>query len=431
MTRSIRNFLATHNLLAVSAKRRETAMNTEQELDTVMLADLNSVLHYQAVKFPNREELTGKEEADRLHHLGGKVLGNLSFIRAQPQHFAFLLAYGLGAVETTRVGASGYRHKLWPISGEVDSARSNPSFTAAMRFGRQVLKRRFASCFIDQVRVEFPKDGWARIYGSVRGSGKVTDNTQVEEVAAPYNASSLTLAANGMAGETAAERLSNVQAVQVQNPATQAWDEVTYLAVSGAAPAVITITAPGAGNEVTTYRVYYLPRESGWTVFPPRVEEPPLKVSELAVTLGGRWDGQAVSGGHRLAAELKSLSWTLKNSLAPESTPGAGAGYANRAFRAGREQSLKFDRDFRDFLLNQHLKDNDTLTVALKAVGPEFEPGVCYQVEAVFPRVAVVNAPVKVSQRRLGEEVEFAVLEDDDYGSSVAWVQNRVESYAA
>ncbi|MCK9376199.1 MAG: hypothetical protein M0P73_08620, partial [Syntrophobacterales bacterium] len=98
MTRSIRNFLATHNLLAVSARQQEVAMNTEQELDTTLLVDLNTVLNYQAVKTPNREELTGKEEADRLHDFGGKVAGTLTFSRAQPQHFAFLLGYGLGEV---------------------------------------------------------------------------------------------------------------------------------------------------------------------------------------------------------------------------------------------------------------------------------------------------------------------------------------------
>ena len=98
MTRSIRNFLATHNLLAVSARQQEVAMNTEQALDTTLLVDLNTVLNYQALKNPNREELTGKEEADRLHDFGGKVVGALSFSRAQPQHFAFLLGYGLGEV---------------------------------------------------------------------------------------------------------------------------------------------------------------------------------------------------------------------------------------------------------------------------------------------------------------------------------------------
>ena len=245
MTRSIRNFLATHNLLAVSARQQEVAMNTEQALDTTLLVDLNTVLNYQALKNPNREELTGKEEADRLHDFGGKVVGTLSFSRAQPQHFAFLLGYGLGEVATTPAGASGYRHTILPRSGEVDVARSNPSFTAAMRFGRQVMKRRFASCFIDQIRMDFARDGWAKINGTVKGSGKVVDNTQVEEVAAADNATSLTLAANGVAGETAAERLSNVQAVQVLNPVTSAWEEVAYQAVSGAVPGSLTLLRRG------------------------------------------------------------------------------------------------------------------------------------------------------------------------------------------
>jgi hypothetical protein len=431
MTRSIRNFLATHNLLAVSAMRRETAINTEQDLDTTLLADLGSVLNYQALKFPNREEFTGKEEADKVHDLGGKVAGTISFSRAQPQHFAFLLAYGLGGAATTPAGASGYRHLIRPRAEEVDSARSNPSFTAALRFGRQVAKRRFASCFIDQVRVEFAKEGWAKVNGTVKGTGKVADNTRMEELSAPYNAGILTLAADGVAGDDAAERLANVQAVQVLNPDTQAWDEAAYTAVSDDIPAVITITPPGASGDATTYRVYYLPRESGWMAFPDRVEEPPLKVSDLTVMLGGRWDGTTFRGGRQMSAELRAVTWTLKNNLTVESTPGAGGPYASRAFRAGREQSLKFDRDFRDFLLAQNLAANDTLAVYLKARGPEFEPGYHYQVELIFPRVAVLSAPVRVSQRRLAEEVEFAVLEDDDYGSVIAYIQNKIGSYAA
>ncbi|MBM4274591.1 MAG: hypothetical protein FJ134_09065 [Deltaproteobacteria bacterium] len=428
---SIRNFLATHNLLAVSANQRETAMNIEQELDTAFLADASTVLNYQAIKFPNREELTGKEEPDRVHDLGGKVGGILSFSRTQPQHLAFLLAYGLGEAASEAVGVGGYRHTITPRSGEVDECRSNPSFTAAMRFGRQVLKRRFASCFIDQVRLELARDGWAKATGSVRGSGKVSDNTQVEEVSAALNAASLTLADNGVEGGTAAERLSNVQAIKILNPATQAWEDVSYQAVSGVAPAQIDITPPGTGGGLTTYRVYYLPQESGWMAFPNRVEEPPLKVSQVEVFLGGRWDGAGFLGGHRLAAEVRRLTWTLRNNLTPESAPGAGAAYANRAFRAGREQKLEVDRDFRDFLVAQHLRDNDYLSFYLKAAGPEFEPGFNYQVELVFPRLAVMAAPVKAAQRRLAEDVELAVLEDDEYGSVIAYVQNKVSSYAA
>jgi hypothetical protein len=164
---------------------------------------------------------------------------------------------------------------------------------------------------------------------------------------------------------------------------------------------------------------------------PDRVEEPPLKVSQLNVTLGGRWDGANFQGGYPLTSELRGVTWILKNNLTPESTPGAGGSYANRAYRTGRDQSLKFDRDFRDFLLTQNLKDNDTLGVYLKATGPELAPGVNYQVELVFPQVAVMGTTVKVYQRRLGEEVDFAVLEDDTYGSVVAYVQNQVSSYVA
>jgi hypothetical protein len=428
---SIRNFLATHNLLAVSANQRETTMNVEQELDTAFLADASTVLNYQAIKFPNREELTGKEEPDRVHDLGGMVAGTLSFSRAQPQYLAFLLAYGLGEAASVAVGAGGYRHTITARSGEVDECRSNPSFTAAMRFGRQVLKRRYASCFVDQVRLELARDGWAKATGSIRGSGKVEDNTRVEEVSAAFNAATLTLAANGVEGGTAAERLSNVQGIKVLNPATQAWQDVSYQAVSGAQPAVIDIVPPGESGELTTYRVYYLPVESGWMAFPDRVEEPPLKVSQVEVYLGGRWDGAQFLGGHRLAAQVRRLTWTLKNNLTLESAPGAGGSYANRAFRAGREQKLEVDRDFRDFLMGRHLHDNDYLNFYLKAAGPEFEPGLNYQVELVFPRVAVTAAPVKVAQRRLAENVELAVLEDDTYGSVIAYVQNKVGAYAA
>jgi len=430
MTRSIRNFLATHNQLAVSAMHQETALNQEQTLDTSFLVDLNTVLNYRPLKTANRDEMTGKEEADRLYDLGGTVTGSLAFSRAQPQHFAFLLAYALGDVSTGLAGLSGHRHVIRPRSGEVDQARSNPSFTAAMRFGRQVMKRRFASCFIDQVRVEFAKDGWGKATGVVKGTGKVTDNTQVEAVSAGYNAGSLTLAANGVEGASAADRLANVQAVKVLNPASGAWDEVNYTAVSGVTPAVVTITPPGSSGAITTYRVYYLPRESGWMTFPARVEEPPLKVSQLTVNVGGSWNGSSFTGGYAPAAELRRIIWNFQNNLSPERSPG-GTDYANRAYRTGREQKLSFDRDFRDFLIAQSLKDTDYFGIYLKATGPEFEAGLRYQVEIIFPRVAVSAAPVQVSQRRLSEGVEFAVLEDDTYGSVIVQVQNLVSSYAA
>jgi hypothetical protein len=284
---------------------------------------------------------------------------------------------------------------------------------------------------VDQVRVEFAKDGWAKISGVIKGTGKVTDNTQVDTVTAAWNTQSLTLPANGVEGASAAERLANVHAVKVLNPETQAWEEVNYTEVSGATPAVITITPPGTGGTLTAYRVYYLPPESGWTAIPGRVEEPPLKVSQVTVNIGGRWNGSGYLGGQTLAAELQRLVWHCNNHLSLERTPGGGSDHANRAIRRGREQKLTMDRDFRDFLLQQHLKDGDYLSLYIRAQGPEFEAGRHYQVELVFPRVAVAAAAVKTAQRRLSEEVELAVLEDEAYGSVVAYVQNQVSSYAA
>ncbi len=430
MTRSIRNFLATHNLLAVSANHQETAINQEQGLDTSFLVDLNTVLNYRPLKSANKDEATGKEEADRLYDLGGTVAGTLAFSRAQPQHFAFLLAYALGSVISSPLGNSGHRHVIQPRSGEVDVARSNPSFTAAMRYGRQVMKRRFASCFVDQVRVEFAKDGWAKVNGALKGTGKVTDNTLVETVTAPYNAATLSLAANGVEGASAADYLANVQAVKVLNPTTGIWDEVGYTAVSGGTPGVVTIIPPGSSGANTTYKVYYVPRESGWMAFPARVEEPPLKVSQLTVNIGGAWNGSGFTGGYTPAAEIRRLVWSLQNNLSPERSPGGGD-FANRAYRTGRDQKLSLDRDFRDFLMAQSLKDTDYFGIYLKALGPEFETGIPYQVEIIFPRIAVSTTTVSVSQRRLAEGVDFAVLEDDTYGSVIVQVQNLVSGYAA
>ncbi|MBW1916399.1 MAG: hypothetical protein JRI57_00040 [Deltaproteobacteria bacterium] len=429
MAWSIRNFLATHNLLAVSAQQREAEINSAQTLDTTLLVDLHNVLNYYPTRWTNSEEATGKEEPDRIYDLGGLTRGNVEFSRAQPQHFAFLLAYALGQVSTSTAGSGGYRHTITPMAGNLDVARSNPSFTAAQRLGQQVMKCRFVSCFVDQVKVRFPKDGWAKISGVVKGTGKIDDNTYWETVLQAYNATSLTLASNGVAGSTAAERLSNVQAIKVQNPGTAAWEDVTYTAVSGTSPAVITIIAPGGTGDNTNYRVYYLPTEGGWMNFPERVSEPPLRSTQLRVTLGGQWTGSAIQGGHLLAAELRDLSWTFMNNLNIESTAGSGALYANRAFRRGRRQKLEFDRDFRDFLMKQHLADNDTLVVHLKSEGPEYAPGYKYTVEIVFPKVGIVAVPTRVAERRLAESIEFAVLEDDSLGSVIVYVQNQVSGY--
>ncbi len=429
MVWSTRNIFAAHNLLAVSAQQNEEALNTAQVLDTTLLVKSDNILRYHPVRDNNAFEARGKEEPDRIDDRGGLVKGVLEFERAQPQHFAVMLGYGLGKLSTTAAGDTGFRHTIRPRKGDLEAGRSNPSFTAAQRLGQQVMKRRFLSCFVDQVKVWFSKDGWARLSAGILGTGKVEANTRVESLTAAYNASNLTLASLGVAGGTATERVSNVQAIKVQNPATQAWDDVAYTAVSETVPAVIAITPPGAGPENTTYRVYYLPVESGWMMFPDRVSEPPLRATQLRVNVGGTWTGSGITGGHLLATELREVSWTFNNNLQLESTPGGGGLYANRAVRRGRSQKLEFDRDFRDFLMKQYLADNEHLVVSLRAEGPAYEPGHGYLVEIVYPRVSVVSAATRMADGRLAEKVEFAVLEDDTWGSVLVTVQNQVSGY--
>ena len=94
----MRSFRATHNLIAVSANNRETAINTEQTLDTSLLVSMTDVINLESRRESNANELTGKEEPDTIYDLGGLASGAFNFEKAQPQHFGFLASYGLGSV---------------------------------------------------------------------------------------------------------------------------------------------------------------------------------------------------------------------------------------------------------------------------------------------------------------------------------------------
>lgn len=424
-----RSFMATHDLIAVSAAAKETAINTEQSLDVTMLCSLGDVINLEHRRESNENEATGKEEPDAIYDLGALANAALNFEKAQPQHFAFLLAYALGAISTAAAG-SGYQHTITPIAGDLDDDRSLPSFTAAQRYGSTVLRRRFASMFVDSITASFARDAWCKITGSIKGTGKVTTNVTEEVVSAAKNATTLTLAANAVHGSTAAERLQNVQRIRVEL-ASGVWTEVAYSAVSGATPGVITISAPGGTADMVNYRILYIPTESGWMTFPARVNETPLRVSEMTLKVGGAWTGSAFSGGRELQAELKSLDWSFNNSLAVEFVPGAGGAYASKASRGGRAQKITLNREFREFILQQHLVANDTLGLYILAEGAVYDSPHKYQVEVIFPKVAVLQAPISVDGKRLGEAGDLQVLEDDTYGSVIVKVKNLQTAYAA
>ena len=52
----------------------------------------------------------------------------------------------LGRTERRQACAgTGKQHTIVPIAADLDGSRSVPTFTAAQRFGKTILKRRFAS----------------------------------------------------------------------------------------------------------------------------------------------------------------------------------------------------------------------------------------------------------------------------------------------
>jgi hypothetical protein len=425
----MRSYQATHNLIGVSAGAKETAINTEQTLDTTMLCGLSDIINLDYRRESNGDEATGYEEPDALYDLGALANATLNFDKAQPQHFAFLAAFALGQITSVALG-DGYKHTITPIDGDLDSNRSVPTFTAAQRYGKTVLKRRFASMAVDALTATFARDSWSKASGAIKGTGKKTDNVVEETITAFIDATSLTLAANGVEGADAAARLANVQRVRVELT-TGVWTDVAYSAVSGATPAVITITAPGGTHTEKTFKVLHIPTESGWMTFPARVTEDPLRVSQMTVIAGGTWGGAAFTGGRELQAELKQVEWSFNNNLKVEFVMGADGAYAGRSIREGRAQKIKLNREFREFILQQHMEDNDTLGIYIKAEGELYDATYKYQVEIIFPKVAVLASPISVDGKRLAEAGDLQVLEDETYGSVIVIVQNKVAAYAA
>jgi len=425
----MRSFRATHNLIAVSAGAAETAINTEQTLDTTMLCALSDVINLDPRRETNADEAHGLEEPDTIYHLGATAGTTFNFNKAQPQHFAFVLAYGLGAISTAAAG-TGYEHTLTPIAGDCDGSRSIPSFTAAERFGDVILKRRFASMFVDAFEATFAADDWVKLAATIKGTGKYTDSVIEETVSALPTATELTLAANGVQGATAATRLDNVQRIRAEL-SEGVWTDVDCSAVSDASPAVITITAPGEGAVAVNYKVLYVPAEAAWCTFPARIAETPLRVAQMTLTLGGAWNGSEFTGGRALAAELKSIGWSFNNNGTISFVPGAGDDYAGRYFRSGRTQTASLNREMRDCILQQHIEANDTFGLRILVEGAVYDDPHKYQVDIVFPKLGVLKAPVSVDGKVVAEAGDLQVLEDATYGSVIAKVKNLQSAYAA
>ncbi len=426
----MRSTRANFNQIAVSAYARETAINTFADLDLSLLAQLSDIITTEFIRENNADEMTGKEEADTIYSLGKTAALGLNFQKAQPQHFALLYAFALGSVTSAAAGSTGYEKTITPLSADLDVYRSLPSLTAAQRYGKTVFKERFASLFVDSVTAKFARDAWVEISAQLKGTGKSETSIIEESVTAAENATPLTLAANAVAGSSAAERLDAVHAIRVELSAG-VWTDVAFSAVSAAAPADITITAPGVGTGTRTYKVLYAPAELAWMTFPARVSQTPLRVSKVTLVVGGTWNGTDLGGGRTLACEVNSIEHTLNNNGQIEFCIGTDGAYASRYFREGRTQTLSLDRELRDYIIRNYIDQNETFAASILAEGAEYEFGHNYQVMMIFPKLGVLSAPISVNGKRLAERGDLAVLEDDTYGSVIVKVKDLEQYYAA
>jgi len=121
----------------------------------------------------------------------------------------------------------------------------------------------------------------------------------------------------------------------------------------------------------------------------------------------------------------------INNNLVVEFRVGGTGTYANYVLRQGRVQTLKLDRQARDFILQQKIKDNEYFGVRMTATGAEFETGKNYYVDIVFARCNVLKAPITVNGKVLAEAGDLVVLQDDIYGSVIMEAANKVATYAA
>lgn len=419
---------ATHNLTAISATTAETAINTLKDVDLSILSDMGDIVKLSPRREDNSDEANGKEEPDLIYDNGYTAETSRNHNRAQPQHFAYLYGFGLGVVKTEDAG-SGYLHTITPLPRGLDTARDLPSLSMLTRFGDSVLKRRFASMFVDSVTATFAKDDWVKVSGDLKGTGKHIDNVEQETVNAAANVTSLTLNENAVQGSTSAERLDAIHRIKAElTPGV--WTDVVFAAASADTPAVITITAPATETDLVDYKILYVPTGGAGFAFPARVTESPLRVAEMSFNLGGSWDGTDFVGGRSLGAEIKQIQCSLANNSSISFVPGGGGAYASMHERGGRVQALKLDRSFRDFILQQHIKDNDQIGAYIKCLGQEYETGHNYQVELIYPKLGLLSAAISVGDKKLAEAGDFKVMEDSTYGSVIVRVKNKWANYA-
>jgi hypothetical protein len=232
----MKDYLDVSSKIAVSANTRQTGMGTPATLDTSILCDKQNVAQLEPLRESNESEMTGYVGATEVRDKGFSSKIDLSFPMARAGDLSFIYVYILG-MSTPSAWGGGHTHLHEYVPTDP------PMFTLADMQG-EITKRRFYAMAGDTAKVSYKVGSWVNASMGCKGTGQYDKNLTSEIVTAAYNASALTLAANAVHGSTAALRLDNVHEIKVTVPNLGYKQQVSYTAVSGATPAVITITAP-------------------------------------------------------------------------------------------------------------------------------------------------------------------------------------------
>jgi len=374
----------------------------------------------------NSDEVAGREGPSELFPAAVTAEGTLKQTRARPDFCLFTMAYFFGQASSEASGSGAYKHTISPLADP-----DHPSFTLCRRHGSSVMKERFSHNLIKGFTLKLG-DAWVGMEAEISGGGKRDVNYEKEIVAAASNATQLTLAANAVEGDTAADRLENVRLVRVKPDGGNAWTTVDVSSVSDATPAVLTITPPGSTSAVADYEVFYHPSEEAWCTPPATLDESPLRLVEAKLVLDGHFDGSTVTGGITLGGDMLSCEVRGENEIELVHVPDAsGSLYASESWRTARSVGVKLSRRFRDIVRQAQLDANETMSLLLKIEGALIPDGggARFGFDIVFPRVGVLDAPVSANEKVLAEEGDLRVLEDPTYGLGRVIGHNTVDGY--
>lgn len=425
-----RSFRVTHNRACVSLGLKEVEFNSGQTLDASIFITEGDIPVNEFTREENTDELTGTEEPTRIYYRGRTGSANWTFNKASASQLLLALGFGMGDVTTVAAG-TGYQHTIVPLARDESAKSSLPSFSYGYRMS-ELNDIKYDGCIVDTFTVSFTRGAQAEFVTASAGikmSGKVTESVAKEVVVAAEDATTFALS-YGVHGADADERLLSIHGVEAE--LTGGYKvPVTVNAVSDdTAAAELTIEAAGTESGNINFNTVFTKYDSKIT-FPALISETPFKTSRTSVTIGGTWNGTSFQGGRELLCPLKMVEWTYTNGITLETCFGTEAEYADRAWKEARTQTLKVDRELRDYIYQSMLTEEEYFGLRLIAEGAVYDDPHKFTFEVIFPRLALKSDAISADGKRLSESMELVVLEDEAYGSVIVNIKCTVPAVAS